>query len=82
MVRAGMGPAMRCSLIFAIPTGTGVELFTTHYQVMDIENEPVRWNLSALRRRSWGLPPRRQWYLEASRFLDVEPREPAHAGIR
>jgi catechol 2,3-dioxygenase len=57
-----------------------VELFNTHYQMMDIENEPVRWNLLAMRRRSWGLPPRRQWYLEASRFRDTEPRAPAHPG--
>jgi catechol 2,3-dioxygenase len=65
---------------FRDPDGHRLELFTTHYQAMDIEDEPVRWNLSALRRRSWGLPPRRQWYLEASRFLGVEPREPAHEG--
>jgi catechol 2,3-dioxygenase len=74
------GPGHALFAYFRDPDGHRVELFTTHYQVMDIENEPVRWNLSALRRRSWGLPPRRQWYLEASRFLGVEPREPSRPG--
>ena len=47
---------------------------------MDIENEPVRWDLSSAARRRWQLPPRRQWHVEASRFAGVEPREPAKPG--
>ncbi len=74
------GPGHALFAYFRDPDGHRVEVFTTHYQVMDIENEPVRWNLSSLRQRSWGLPPRRQWYQEASRFRDVEPRAPARPG--
>jgi hypothetical protein len=47
---------------------------------MDIENEPVRWDLSQAAKRRWMLPARRQWYTEASRFAGVEPREPPHRG--
>jgi catechol 2,3-dioxygenase len=71
------GPGHALFAYFRDPDGHRVELFNTHYQVMDIENEPVRWDLSSLRRRSWGLPPRRKWYQEASRFRGVEPRASA-----
>jgi catechol 2,3-dioxygenase len=74
------GPGHALFAYFRDPDGHRLEVFNTHYQVMDIENEPVRWNLSAMRQRSWGLPPRRQWYLEAARFRDTEPRAPAHPG--
>ena len=74
------GPGHALFAYFRDPDRHRLEVFNTHYQVIDIENEPVRWDLSAMRQRSWGLPPRRQWYLEASRFRDTEPRAPAHAG--
>jgi hypothetical protein len=44
--------------------------------MMDIENQPVRWNASYTRQRGWGLPPRRKWHFEASRFAGVAPRDP------
>ena len=47
---------------------------------MDIENEPVRWDASFAAKRRWQLPARRQWYVEASRFAGVEPREPDKKG--
>jgi catechol 2,3-dioxygenase len=74
------GPGHALFAYFRDPDGHRVEVFNTHYQVMDIENEPVRWDLSSMRQRSWGLPPRRQWYQEASRFRDIEPRAPARPG--
>jgi catechol 2,3-dioxygenase len=74
------GPGHALFAYFRDPDGHRLEVFTTHYQVMDIENEPVRWNLSSLRQRSWGLPPCRRWYDEASRFRGVEPRESARPG--
>jgi catechol 2,3-dioxygenase len=74
------GPGHALFAYFRDPDGHRVELFNTHYQVMDIENEPVRWDPSSLRRRSWGLPPRRKWYQEASRFRGVEPRASARPG--
>jgi catechol 2,3-dioxygenase len=74
------GPGHALFAYFRDPDGHRLELFNTHYQVMDIENEPVRWELSAMRNRPWGLPARLKWYEEASRFLDVEPRAPARKG--
>jgi catechol 2,3-dioxygenase len=71
------GPGHALFIYLRDPDGHRVELFNTHYQVMDIENEPVRWNTSDAARRPWQLPPRRQWYVEASAFQGVEPREPA-----
>jgi len=54
-----------------------VELFTTHYQFIDLEDEPMRWDLSNARRAQlWGLPATRRWFFEASEFPDEEVREP------
>jgi catechol 2,3-dioxygenase len=71
------GPGHALFVYFRDPDRHRIELFNTHYQMMDIENEPVRWDVSYTRSRAWGLPPRRQWHFEASRFAGVEPRDPA-----
>ena len=56
------GPGHAQFVYFRDPDGHRVELFTTHYQIMDIENEPVRWDsTSKLRREQWGLPAQRAW---------------------
>jgi hypothetical protein len=60
------------------PDGHRIEFFTTHYQVMDIENAPVRWDLSYMKSRPWGLPPRQRWYQEAMNFRDVMAEQPSH----
>jgi len=70
------GPGHALFAYFRDPDGHRVEIFNTHYQTMDIENEPVRWDASYLRHRPWGLPPRRKWYQEASGFSQVPVREP------
>ena len=83
--RARAGPprarALALFVYFRDPDRHRIELFNTHYQMMDIENEPVRWNAPHTRTRAWGLPPRRQWHFEASRFAGVEPRDPAKKPI-
>src|SRR5260221_931678 len=71
------GPGQALFVYFRDPDGHRIELFNTHYQMMDTENEPVRWDASYTRNRAWGLPPRRQWHFEASRFGGVAPRDPA-----
>jgi catechol 2,3-dioxygenase len=70
------GPGHALFVYFRDPDGHRIELFNTHYQMIDRELEPVRWNLSSMRNRPWGLPPRRKWYEEASRFDGVTPIEP------
>ena len=71
------GPGHALFVYLRDPDGHRVELFTTHYQVMDIENEPVRWDLSYMRNRPWGFPPRQRWYQEASPFTGIAVEEPA-----
>jgi len=74
------GPGHALFAYFRDPDGHRIELFTTHYQMMDIENEPVRWDLSSLRRRPWGFPAQRSWFEQATRFAGIEPRQPAKKG--
>ena len=48
-------------IYFRDPDGHRIELFNTHYQVMDIENEPVRWNAGDPNVSfPWGLPAQRR----------------------
>ena len=70
------GPGHAMFVYFRDPDGHRIELFTTHYQIMDIENEPVRWDLSYMKNRPWGFPPRERWYREASTFHGVSLNEP------
>ena len=62
---------------FRDPDGHRVELFNTHYQVMDLENEPVGWdpsdhNISF----PWGLPAQRKWFEQATNFVGTPVSEP------
>lgn len=71
------GPGHALFVYFRDPDGHRVELFNTHYQIMDIENEPVAWdptdhNVSF----PWGMPARESWYHEATEFEGVAVREP------
>lgn len=72
------GPGHALYTYFRDPDAHRIELFNTHYQMMDIENEPIRWDLSSLRNRPWGFPPRRSWYEEASVFAGIAPQDPAN----
>lgn len=54
-----------------------VELFNTHYQFIDLETPPIRWDVSNARRSQlWGLPASRRWFYEASEFPGQPVREP------
>jgi catechol 2,3-dioxygenase len=54
-----------------------IELFTTHYQFIDLEVEPIRWNVSDPRRAQlWGMPASARWFFEASPFPDEPVLEP------
>jgi catechol 2,3-dioxygenase len=71
------GPGHALFVYMRDPDGHRIELFNTHYQCMDIDDEPVRWDVSYAGMRNWQLPARAQWFSEASRFSGIEPREPA-----
>jgi catechol 2,3-dioxygenase len=74
------GPGHALFVYMRDPDGHRIELFNTHYQCIDIEDEPVRWDASFAGQRRWQLPARAQWFSQASRFAGVEPREPASRG--
>ena len=70
------GPGHALFVYMRDPDGHRIELFNTHYQVMDIENEPVRWdpadpNVSF----PWGLPAQRTWFEETTPF-EGQPLQP------
>jgi catechol 2,3-dioxygenase len=71
------GPGLALFVYMRDPDGHRIELFNTHYQCMDIEDEPVRWDASVASKRRWQLPARAKWFNEASPFVGVEPKEPA-----
>lgn len=66
------GPAGVLFVYLRDPDGHRVELFCDHYLLIDIEVEPVGWDVRkpglSLR---WGLPPQECWFTEASHFSDV-----------
>lgn len=69
------GPGHAQYVYFRDPDGHRIELFTTHYQIMDIENAPVRWDPHhKLRKEIWGLPAQRAWVEEGTAFPDVSVR--------
>lgn len=54
-----------------------IELFTSHYQFVDRELAPIRWDVSDPRRAQlWGVPASRRWFFEASEFPGETVREP------
>jgi len=69
------GPGHAMYVYFRDPDGHRVELFNTHYQIMDMENQPIRWDASDHRLSfPWGLPAQRKWFAEATSFVGVQPR--------
>ena len=73
--RHGIGNAL--FVYFRDPDGHRIELFNTHYQTIDPEDPPLRWDLTDTRRSQlWGLPATKGWFVEATEFEGVEPVEP------
>jgi len=73
--RHGIGNAF--FIYFRDPDGHRVEIFTSHYNVIDVDHAPKRWDLSDTRRSQvWGFPAPRKWFYEASNFDAVDVRKP------
>jgi catechol 2,3-dioxygenase len=71
------GPGGMLFVYLRDPDGHRVEVFNSHYQTIDIEIEPVRWDAASLSTNArWGLPGPEKWYVEASPFLDVPAKSP------
>lgn len=60
-------PGLARFLYLRDPDGHRIELFPTHYQTMDIEDEPLRWQVPDFQIGGWQIPPQR-WFDEATSF--------------
>ena len=72
--RHGIGNAF--FIYFRDPDGHRVEIFTSHYNYIDVDHAPKRWDLSDTRRSQlWGFPAPRKWFYEATAFeaVDITP---------
>jgi catechol 2,3-dioxygenase len=66
------GPGHALYVYFRDPDGHRVELFNTHYQAMDIEVVPVRWDPADGKHMTpWGLPAQKKWFTQATPFAGV-----------
>ncbi|WP_254296193.1 VOC family protein [Sphingomonas tagetis] len=66
------GPGGMLFVYILDPDGHRVEFFNSHYQTIDLEIEPVRWDAASLSTNlRWGLPAPERWYFEASPFEGV-----------
>lgn len=71
------GPGHAMFVYFRDPDGHRIELFNTHYQVMDLENEPIGWDPSDHNMSfPWGLPAQRKWFEQATNFAATPISEP------
>ena len=59
------------------PDGNRVEIYSSDYQTVDPDHEPVKWDLKDPQRQTlWGAPAPRSWFEEGSVFDGVEVEEP------
>jgi catechol 2,3-dioxygenase len=71
------GPGHAFFVYFRDPDGHRIELFNTHYQAMDIEVEPVRWDPGdGTKINPWGLPAQSKWFTQATPFANVALSDP------
>lgn len=60
------------------PDGHRIELYTSDYQTMDPDHEPIRWSLRDPRRQTlWGMPAPASWFEQGSAFEGVGVRPAA-----
>lgn len=58
------------------PDGHRLEIYTSDYNTMDHDHEPLRWSLRDPRRQTlWGSPAPRSWFEEGSPFVGQAVRE-------
>ena len=72
------GPGGMLYVYLRDPDGHRVELCDGHYQTIDLEVEPVRWDTPSLSTNiRWGLPATERWYFEATPFEQTPTIPPA-----
>lgn len=58
------------------PDGHRIEIYSSDYQTLDPDHEPIRWDLKDPQRQTlWGAPAPRSWFEEGSRFSGVAVTE-------
>ena len=58
------------------PDGHRTEFYSSDYQTMDPDHEPLRWSVRDPRRQTlWGQPAPRSWFEEGSQFAGTPVRE-------
>ena len=67
---------MHASSILRDPDGHRVEFFTTHYQTIDAEDEPIKFTFSELFNSGWGASPPESWLTQAMHFTGAAVQEP------
>jgi len=59
------------------PDGNRIEIYSSDYQTVDPDHEPIKWDLKDPQRQTlWGAPAPRSWFEEGSIFTGVELKEP------
>ncbi len=54
-----------------------IEIYSSDYQTVDPDHEPLKWDLKDPQRQTlWGAPAPRSWFEEGSVFKDLPTREP------
>ncbi len=63
-------------LYIRCPDGHRTEIYTSDYQTMDPDHEPIRWSLRDPRRQTlWGQPAPKSWFEEGSPFAGCPERD-------
>lgn len=58
------------------PDGHRIEFYTSDYQTMDPDHEPIRWSLRDPRRQTlWGTPAPKSWFEQGSAFAGIAQRD-------
>jgi catechol 2,3-dioxygenase len=62
------------------PDGHRLELLLPAVQIIDIDDEPVRYDVTGGNTNLWGLPPPRSWFEEASPLTGAKVTAPDTQG--
>ena len=59
------------------PDNHRIEIYTSDYQTIDPDHEPIKWDLKNPQRQTlWGAPAPKSWFEEGSNFSNIKPSEP------
>jgi 3,4-dihydroxyphenylacetate 2,3-dioxygenase len=60
------------------PDGHRIEIYSSDYQTVDPDHEPLKWDLKDPQRQTlWGAPAPRSWFEHGTNFVGAEVKDPA-----